>query len=884
VDFTAGNNNYYRYRDNFAPIRYYEEKNVRARFKSVRVNTISERLFLIWKYREKKPTALTMTFLILVMIIVIHLFNFPNSIKGDVPFSENVKVNDDTNIADQNKPSIAVDSNGMVYAVWEDKRRGDWDIYFARSEDEGLTWTDPNIRLSTDDTNKTQSAPAIAVSSKGNIYVVWQDDRDGDFDIYFTKSVDGGDTWTDPNIKISKGSGSQSAPAIALDSEGVIYVVWEDYRWGDYDIYLTKSEDGGEKWLSENKRVNTDGAGSTQLNPTIAIDSSNIIYVAWEHQVTFDNYDIVCGKSTDGGGNWTLGLRVNDVIIKIQGNPSISAGSAGNVYLAWQDNRGVDYDIYFAKSNDEGSTWSSPNVKVNDASAGDQQNPSLALGSSGTIYAVWQDKRSLSNWDVYFAYSINEGLNWTDPNIRVDDDTTLRTQALPTIAVGPRGPVYVAWEDYRNSNDDIYCANMEAIHPYPIADELKVEGYPEETSGIMHIIPHTPTFSFIYKDPSSNPLSQYNVSVWDEGAITLLWWSNRSYSIASGSEVTINYNTEPHPTTGPPLIDGISYLIKVSVANITGNWGPFSEVEFHMNQVLAPIPPISPLDKSLIIASTTQIVSWTSPGSDAEGDFPVGYIWEVATDSGFENIIESSFGLVLESEAFDTTPSGYFYWRVKLSEGWETGSYGNQPDSYWVFSTYTPGLNNPPTITNKENSPTKALVNSTLTFTFNATDPDSDLLTWGKISGPNWLYIGQTNGTIYGTPLIANLGSNAFTIQVSDGKGGTDNHTFTIIVESDADGDGQDDQDENDDIFDLSKPSFPCLILIVVIIVVIIIIFILLFLRKKRAEEEMKSSEGSIPSVEKVENAKEAGSVDEIESNEKPMPASDKMEDIKKRF
>ena len=354
----------------------------------------------------------------------ISLFNFPPIACGEEPFTENVKVNDDTNDADQNNPSIAVDRNGTVYAVWEDKRKGDWDIYFAKSEDEGLTWTDPNIRINNDGSNKSQSLPAIAVDSKGNTYIVWQDERNGDSDIYFTKSEDYGDTWTDPNVKISNGSGSQGDPAIALDLEGVIYVVWEDTRYGNLDIFFTKSEDNGSTWMAENKMVNG-GEGSTQYNPTIAVDSSGTIYVAWEDLV---NYDVVCAKSTDGGETWTLGLRVNDVITNFQGNPSIAAGSAGNVYLAWQDNRNIDYDIYFAKSDDGGGNWSSPNIKINDAGTGHQQCPAIAVSPTGTIYATWHDDRN-GDKDIHFSYSINEGATWADPNLRVNDDTTLKTQA-----------------------------------------------------------------------------------------------------------------------------------------------------------------------------------------------------------------------------------------------------------------------------------------------------------------------------------------------------------------------------------------------------------------------------------------------------------------------
>jgi hypothetical protein len=170
---------------------------------------------------------------------------------------------------------------------------------------------------------------------------------------------------------------------------------------------------------------------------------------------------------------------------------------------------------------------------------------------------------------------------------------------------------------------------------------------------------------------------------------------------------------------------------------------------------------------------------------DSEGDSPTTYNWEVASDSAFTAIIESGSGLVTSSGQFDTTPSGNFYWRVNLSDGWETGQYVNMPDGYWNF-TASSGVspNNPPAITNKESEPDTAFVNVSLAFTFEATDADLDTLTWSKISGPTWLLIGSSNGTIYGTPSTSDLGDNDFKIEVNDGKGGADNHTFTIDVQT----------------------------------------------------------------------------------------------------
>ncbi|MEX0331075.1 MAG: putative Ig domain-containing protein [Puniceicoccaceae bacterium] len=49
----------------------------------------------------------------------------------------------------------------------------------------------------------------------------------------------------------------------------------------------------------------------------------------------------------------------------------------------------------------------------------------------------------------------------------------------------------------------------------------------------------------------------------------------------------------------------------------------------------------------------------------------------------------------------------------------------------------------------------------------NATDPEGDALTFSKVSGPGWLSVAE-DGTLSGTPGMGNVGTNAFTVQVSD--------------------------------------------------------------------------------------------------------------------
>ncbi len=776
--------------------------------------------------KENKRVSMMIALLLLASCVASFFWIVPSQISGDPPFSNNSQVNNDAGDNSQSDPSIAVNSTGTVYVTWFDNRNGDWDIFFANSTDSGVTWSNPNIRVNTEPGNTDQTYPSLAVGPDDGIYVVWQDDRNGSYDIYFSKSINGGTNWTEPNVKINTGNdtGWQSAPSIAVDSGGTIYVVWEDNRNGDWNIYFAKSIDGGDTWSDPNIRVNSANS-SIQRNSKIAVDSAGTIYVTWEDDRNGDD-DIYFAKSTDGGSTWTEpNIKINDDTgTSSQLNPDIAVNSSNGVYIVWQDYRNVGGDIYFAGSIDGGETWLSPNVKINsDTELDSQYDPVVDVGPTGTIYVAWQDYRE-GFGDIFFAYSMDVGLNWLHPNERINDDSGDNSQYDPAMVSSPANEIYVTWSDYRNTDGDIYIASRNGPKPpNPTVDSVMVDGFLPSTSEIQHIISNEPEFSFTYNDLKSDALAQYNVSLWDAGGSNVLWFSNLTDSQPSGSEITVTYNTAPSPTNGPSLEDGTTYKLTVQVQNSTGAWSTVNEVDFHLNEVLAPITPISPLQGSNITASATQTVSWTSPGADAEGNSPINYSWQVATDSDFTNIIESGSGLITESGSFDTTPSGTFYWRVNLTDGWETSSYGNQPDGYWNFTTYTPStVNNPPSITNKASAPTTADINSTLTFTFTATDPDSDTLSWSKNSGPNWLSIGSSNGTIYGTPASSDSGSNEFTIQVSDGNGGTDSHTFTISLDGGLDGDGDGQWDWIDST------------LLMVIAVIIIIIIIILVIVKAR--------------------------------------------------
>ncbi len=248
-------------------------------------------------------------------------------------------------------PSIAMDLVGTLYVAWEDWRNslpdnidpviGNPDIYVARSTDAGVTWG-RNVRVNDDPgTAEQRGVPALAVDPQGAVYVAWEDHRsDPQFpDVYLARSEDGGLTWS-PNVRVNDVvSGWQGDPAIAADPSGV-NVAWYDSRNGQGDVYFARSGDGGDTWGGSVRLNRHDGNGAGAV-PAISAWSGGV-FVAWQD----GGRGVVLTWSTDRGQTWAPDAAVSSGNAT-QTDPSLAVGPPGIAYLAWVDERNGDTDIYF---------------------------------------------------------------------------------------------------------------------------------------------------------------------------------------------------------------------------------------------------------------------------------------------------------------------------------------------------------------------------------------------------------------------------------------------------------------------------------------------------------------------------------------------------------
>jgi hypothetical protein len=143
------------------------------------------------------------------------------------------------------RPTVAFGGDGSLQVAWTDlrAREPDTNIFYSRSDDLGASFSTPqqldDLRAGFDpdhDTPSNQWHPSLAAAG-GRVFAVWQDNRLGNNDVFFAQSGGAGFGASERVDDTGAGRSEQTRPRLAW-ADGVCYAVWEDDRDGTPDIFL----------------------------------------------------------------------------------------------------------------------------------------------------------------------------------------------------------------------------------------------------------------------------------------------------------------------------------------------------------------------------------------------------------------------------------------------------------------------------------------------------------------------------------------------------------------------------------------------------------------------------------------------------------------------
>lgn len=220
-------------------------------------------------------------------------------------------------------PNLACDGD-TVYVTYLDTRLGNLNVFVSRSDDAGATWQ-PDARIDVDNTGQAiLNTPRIALSGN-RVHVVWTDERGLSPDIYSNRSMNRGATWLPQTVRVDTGAfGDSLAPRIEVAGDRV-YVVYQDFRNGNVDIYFNLSTDAGATFAPQDTPL---GLGLADASVPRMRSAGQNVYVVWT-----ENGTVQLARSANRGDSFFAASRV-DTGVAMADRARLS-GDGHQLFVTW---------------------------------------------------------------------------------------------------------------------------------------------------------------------------------------------------------------------------------------------------------------------------------------------------------------------------------------------------------------------------------------------------------------------------------------------------------------------------------------------------------------------------------------------------------------------
>ena len=373
---------------------------------------------------------------------------------GQITPAPAVMVNQSGNVdaegssGDDSFASIATDGDGTWVSVWSSVHNlngtagTDSDIFVSRSTDNGATWSATALLDSTGTSDsRLDEQPEVLTDGTGVWLAYWDSKASANhaWEIQFSRSTNGGVTWTSPdfiNTNTDTDSFDDANARVAADGNGNWIAVWETPQANvvgggnfDSDIVFARSTNGGATWSDTALLMAFMGTDVNQdRNPWIATDGEENWVTVWssfnnpDGTVSTTDENILVSRSINGGVSWTAPARVNtppgptDNIRDLE--PQVITDGAGTWVTMWMSyphpDPGPSRSLLASRSTNNGQTWQSPVQITADAEWVTEEFPNhLATDRRGNWIAVWQTQASGGDYDIGYSLSTSGGTSWS---------------------------------------------------------------------------------------------------------------------------------------------------------------------------------------------------------------------------------------------------------------------------------------------------------------------------------------------------------------------------------------------------------------------------------------------------------------------------------------
>jgi hypothetical protein len=307
-----------------------------------------------------------------------------------------------------------------LYASW---MQGRHDIIVARSQDFGRSWY---FAIAEHSAEAIIDKPVLAVRGP-NVYVSFNHDQT----LSVAASHDYAQNFSSTVLNPGAGPGWSLAAGATVDPVGNVYFSWTAYARTDLlsrpvEVFVSRSADGGRNWSTTPIDVSSAApdcpaqvcsAGFLASQMALASDDAGVIYAVWNSGSAIGGSQrIYFSSSTNAGENWSTKVDVSNASAGVEHCfPAITAGTAGDVRIAWMDTREVDlqghplWNTFYRASTNGGATWSTESQLSGPVRGYDYILPNGFLFPFGNLFSIGIDNLGVTHvvW--------GEGRNYRSP-------------------------------------------------------------------------------------------------------------------------------------------------------------------------------------------------------------------------------------------------------------------------------------------------------------------------------------------------------------------------------------------------------------------------------------------------------------------------------------
>ena len=280
-------------------------------------------------------------------------------------------------------PSVASLTNGNVFVTWFRTQAGLHDAYGRVFDVNGTALSNEFVIPQT--ITSPEETPYVASLTNGNAFVAWEGLQTGNYDLYGRIFSPNGTALTNEFGINQNTTSNQQYPLVAGLTNGNVFVAWQGFQTGDYDIYARVLSANGTAVTNEfsiNQVTTAD-----QYVSSVASLTNGDAFVAWQGQQT-GNGNIYGRVFFSNGTALSDEFGINQNTTNNQASSSTAGLINGNIFVAWDGNQAGDYNIYGRLFSPNGTALTDE-FGINQNTTNDQLYPFVTSLTNGNIFVTW---------------------------------------------------------------------------------------------------------------------------------------------------------------------------------------------------------------------------------------------------------------------------------------------------------------------------------------------------------------------------------------------------------------------------------------------------------------------------------------------------------------